>query len=129
MKFLGIDYGEKRIGVAISDDGGVLAFPKAIFENNKAAISKIKNICEEENVDAVVLGESKNLDGTPNIVLNQILIFRDKIEEELNLKVFLEKEFFTSMEARRYEEGNGKIDDKAAALILQRYLDRKNKNN
>jgi putative Holliday junction resolvase len=133
MRFLGIDYGEKRIGIAISDDGGTLAFPKEIIPNTDLAVSKVGKILEIENIRQVVVGESLSFDGTKNKIEVEIEGFVKKLEESFQVKVIREKEFLTTVEARRYgnSEGDAKksIDSSAAALILQRFLDRNNATN
>jgi len=140
MKFLGIDYGSKRIGLASSDEGGQIAFPREVLLNDNKTISKIREICKKEKIGKIVLGESLTLSGEPNPVMEEILNFKKKLEKETGIEIILEKEFSTSALARRGPIAKKPIaterriskkeeffDDKAAALILQRYLD-KNKN-
>ena len=135
MRYLGIDYGSKRVGIALSDDGGSLAFPREILENDKKLIEKIKKICAEEEIRAIVIGVSYNEKGEANRIMEKIEPFKIILEKETGLKVFEEKEFFTSSEARkipgkiigrasRKPESGRSVDDKAAALILQRFLDK-----
>ncbi len=126
MKFMGIDYGTKRVGVAISDENGTLAFPKEIVKNNGELFRKITDMIKTEGVFEVVVGESLDFAGLPNPLMKEIDFFVDKLTKKLGLPVHLEKEFLTSVEARRYEEGK-KTDARAAALILQRYLDRRSR--
>ncbi|MFH0846287.1 MAG: Holliday junction resolvase RuvX [Patescibacteria group bacterium] len=128
MKYLGIDYGEKRVGIATSDDGGNLAFAKTILLNDKFLIENILKICEEEKIEAIVIGESKNLMGEDNPIQKKILIFRDELAKRINCLIYLEPEFMTSMEARHLQEGVKRIDASAAALILKSYLERIKKN-
>ncbi len=138
MKHIGIDYGTKRVGIAISDDGGTLAFPYKIIPNDMALVDTIHNICGEEEVAAIVLGESSDLSGKPNKIMGSIEEFKRNLEAELDLPVYLQKEFMTTVEARGRagkEENNARkvakgetkqADASAAALILQRYLDKRN---
>ena len=137
MRYLGIDYGTKRVGIAISDEMGSLAFPKAIFHNDTELIPNILKLCEEEEVGDIVLGESHTQGGQENKVMKEISEFKEKLEQETGKQIFLESEFMTSMEASRQrfemqrEQGRNtksdktRVDDSAAALILQRFLDRK----
>ncbi len=144
MKFLGIDYGTKRIGIAISDENSILAFPKEIVSNDANAISKVGEIVEKEKISEFVIGESVNFSGKPNAVSDRIEIFISELQKRFNLPIHKQKEFLTSVEARRGGGGKAesspsqahskvkqtkseRIDASAAALILQRYLDRKNK--
>lgn len=138
MRLLGIDYGSKRVGIAISDDGGTLAFPYKILTNNMELMDSIHNICGEENISAIVLGESHDLSGKPNKIMGSIEELKHNLETDLDLPVYLQKEFMTTVEARGREgkeQNNARktlkdksiqADASAAALILQRYLDKKN---
>lgn len=140
---MGIDYGTKRIGVAISDDGGTLAFPKEIVLNNENAMRRLGEIIKEGGVEELVMGESVDFSGKLNALSARIEVFILELKDEFNLPINKQKEFLTSVEARK--EGSskadlspsqahskvkqiksGRIDAGAAALILQRYLDRIN---
>jgi len=141
MKYLGIDYGSKKIGLAISDEEGILAFPYKIIKNDLELLDVVHNICGEEGASAIVLGESCDLSNNPNKIMGSIEEFKQNLEAELGIPIYYEKEFMTSIFARGSDgkETNnarkvkqkykGKIDDSAAALILQRFLDRKSQNN
>ncbi len=138
MRYLGVDYGSKKVGLAISDEEGSFAFPYKIVSNNMELIDTIHNICGEESISAIVVGESNDLSGKPNKIMGSIEDFRKTLEIELELPVYYEKEFMTSIFARGNDgkEVNNarkvkkifgkKVDDSAAALILQRFLDKKN---
>ena len=140
MKHLGIDYGSKRVGIAISDVGATMAFPYKILPNNLELVDNVHNICGEENITAIVLGESHDLSGAPNKIMGSIEEFKHNLEAELELPIFFQKEFMTTVEARGREgkerfnarktskEKSVQADASAAALILQRYLDKKNLN-
>jgi putative Holliday junction resolvase len=144
MRFLGIDYGTKRIGVAISDEEGVLAFPKEIIFNDLDCFKKLGKIIKEENVKEIVIGESVDFSGKLNALSARIEIFILDLEDKFKLPIHKQKEFLTSIEARNSTNTkkilnqsqvhskvkqikSGRIDSSAAALILQRYLDRRNK--
>lgn len=141
MKILGIDYGSKRIGLALSDDEASFAFPYKIIPNNMELVDTIHNICGTEEIGAIVLGESHDLSGQPNKIMGSIEEFKRNIEAELDLPVYFQKEFMTTVEARGRvgkEVNNAKkttkikqasADASAAALILQRFLDKRNLNN
>lgn len=141
MRHLGIDYGSKRVGIAISDEEGSFAFPYKIIPNNMELVDTIHNICGTEEIGAIVLGESHDLSGKPNKIMGSIEEFKRNLEAELELPVYFQKEFMTTVEARGREGkeiNNAKkvvkdkqvgADASAAALILQRYLDKKNLNN
>jgi putative Holliday junction resolvase len=138
MKYLGVDYGSKRVGLALSDESGMLAFPYKILQNDMALVDTVHNICGEEDVSAIVLGESRDLSGMPNKIMGSIEEFKRNLEAELDLPIYFQLEFMTTVEARGRvgkEQNNARkntkeksvnTDASAAALILQRYLDKKN---
>src|SRR3989344_1720724 len=128
MKYLGLDYGAKRIGVALSDDSGKLAFPHATLSNDGTLLEEIKRICHEFNINEIVIGESKNLSGEPNDIMKAIKRFADKVRININLPIHYEDEFMTSRQAARYQGEHEALDASSAALILQSFLDRNNSN-
>ena len=124
MKYLGIDYGTRQVGIAKSDDHGLLAFPHTIFENKKTLISNIREILTREHITAIVLGDSSDSAGKPNKIMPDIIAFKKSLEKEIGVNVYFEPEFFTSIEAEKMKGHDAQSDARAAALILQRYLDR-----
>lgn len=145
MRFLGIDYGAKRIGLAISDENGRLAFPKEIIPNDNNTLNKIGEILENEKVFEIIVGESVDFKGKLNALSARIDVFILDLKEKFNFPVHKQKEFLTSVEARKSNNNkkslslsqthsrvkqikSGRIDASAAALILQRYLDKINLN-
>jgi len=140
MKLLGIDYGSKKVGIAVSDDGATLAFPRKIIANDNKLFDELKSLINEEKIDAIVFGESVNQEGEDNPIMVDIQKFKELLDRELKLPMFMQKESFTSVhaqqpiksekpKARKTKKAVKKDDDQsAAALILQRYLDKKNNN-
>ena len=134
MRYLGIDYGTKKIGIAISDEAGTVAFPRTVIEANREALSAIVELIKKEEVEKVILGESRGLQGEDNPVQEDIQQFKKDLGDLAGLPVEYEREFFTSaLAARQFapEENSRKqnpahdnLDASAAALILQSYLDR-----
>jgi putative Holliday junction resolvase len=124
VRILGIDYGTKKVGFAVSDEAGRLAFPHGVVPNTKNLAEKIHGICATENIGAVVIGESRDFDGTPNSVMKKILPFKKRLEDTLGLSVYFEPEFLTSKQARNIQEDGAMTDASAAAIILQSYLDK-----
>lgn len=143
MKYLGIDYGTKRIGLAISDDLGSLAFPKSTLTNTQNVIHEIITIIDNENIDAVVIGKSLNAQGEENQVQKYIKVFITKLSQEKEgIKIIEQDERGSSIAAASHLFGKGNIanarwtgkdnkkkrehnDAHAASIILQRYLDKK----
>lgn len=134
MKHLGIDYGTKRIGLATSDGGGMMAFPYGVIKAGPTALAEIDELIKKEGVGTVVLGESRNFKGEANAVMEDIAAFKKDLEELTKLPVEYEAEFLSSAAAARQYDGDfgrgerpsqEKLDAAAAAVILQSYLDRK----
>lgn len=122
MKLLGIDYGTKRIGIAVSDDGGRMAFPLTTVLAGPKALAEVGDLIKKNNVEGIVIGESRNFKNEPNVVQEDIDRFKKDIEELTKLPVHYQLEFMTSAQAAR--EGESKqLDASAAALILQQYID------
>lgn len=138
MKHIGIDYGTKRIGIAVSDETGSVAFPLKTIVSGREALSAVTALIKEQGAGAVVLGESRNYKGEPNAVMEDIAQFKKDLEELSSLPVSYEQEFLSSAAAarqyapeeksRKENPSQEKLDAAAAALILQSYLDRKKNN-
>lgn len=143
MRYLGIDYGEKRIGIALSDESAKFSFAHSVILNTGHAevIKAIKKICEENLVNKIVLGRSLNYKGEPNPVMKKIELFKKRLDGAMNLKVIYENESLTTMEAKRPLYGEKTrppiankrrgqkrkktaVDASAAALILKSFLDK-----
>jgi len=124
MKLLGIDFGEKRIGIAISDEEGRMAFPHSVLLNQKGLIEKFKKIINEEKIEKVVIGESKNFAGQPNAIMENIQKFIKEWKEKISTDIVFEPEFLTSIQAEKIQGKNEMLDASAAAIILQSYIDK-----
>lgn len=124
MRLLGIDYGRKRIGIAVSDEAGQFAFPLSVISNDKNIIKNIKKICDEKNVGKIILGKSLDYKGKPNPIMEDIEKFKKVLEKEIGLPVDYEPEFLTSQEAKRGPAKPEKIDASAAAIILRSYIEK-----
>ena len=136
MKSLGIDYGTKRIGVAVSDDTGSIAFPLTTVLAGPKALEEVANIALVNNVEQIIIGESLDFKGEPNEVMEDIEQFKIDIAELASVPVLYEREFMSSAQAARQFAPDGsrkknpsqeKLDAAAAALILQSYLDKQKK--
>lgn len=128
MVFIGIDYGSKRVGVAVSDENATLAFPLAVIENSEKLLEKLKALAEEKAASTFVIGESKDYQGQDNDIMNDIKELTLSLKKE-GFDVLSEPEFMTSIQASRIQ-GEGKmLDASAAAILLQSFLDKKNNKN
>ncbi len=125
-KLIGIDYGEKRVGVAVSDDSGSIAFPKATFPNDRTLLPTLIELIRKENASVVVIGESKNSSGQDNAIMGGVRGLVGDLERSVAVIVHYEPEFYTSVEARR-DTGNKFVDAEAATIILNSYISRTKK--
>lgn len=123
MKYLGLDYGTKRVGVALSDTGGIVAFPKTVLANDDMLVRAIAELAAAEEIGAVVIGEPKTLEGHDNPLVVEVERFIELLAQKLEVPIHREREAFSSVEAGRFAPKGQKHDDAAAAIILQRFLD------
>lgn len=126
MKYIGIDYGTKRIGVAVSDEDGSFAFPKEIVPSAQI-FEYLIEIVKKENISGIVIGESLASNGLENDVVLETRLFAKKLESKIPVPLFFEREGYSTVEAHRYQTKKGNRDDSAAAVILQRFLDKQKK--
>ncbi len=128
---LSIDYGEKRIGLAISDELHLLAHPLKTIKNDKTVFEQILKIVKEYNVDKIVVGYpvwDKDTD-----IVKKIEDFVNKLKKVVELKIEFINEMYSTKIAceklsslgKKYKKYKQKIDSYAAAVILQDYLDAK----
>ena len=122
MRLMAIDYGEKRVGIASTDETGGFALPRAVWPNDKTLLDKILKLKEEEGIEKIIIGESRNLDGSANPIQQAIGRFKVELEKR-GVEVVSHPEVFTTLEARRLQGSTGMTDASAAALILKSFLD------
>jgi len=126
MKYLGIDYGTKRVGLAISDENNKIAFPSAVIQNDSKILQNLKKILNENKIKKVIIGESQNYKMEDNEIMREILDLKEIIEKTMEKDVILHPEFMSSAQAEKIQGKNKMIDASAAAIILQSYLDQEN---
>ncbi len=136
MKYLGIDYGTKKIGIAISDESGAFAFPKEIVPSGIAALRAIVEMVVSEGVQKIIVGNSLTSSGERNVLMEDIDAFIEELHKLTGLPVILSDERFSSTAVRAFDfekpiantRGNSRptdpIDHRAAAIMLQRHLDK-----
>src|SRR3989344_3055620 len=122
MRLLGLDFGEKRIGAAVSDEKRRMAFPYIIIKNNAEKFSVIKKICKNEDISEIIVGLPKNLKGEETKMTEKVKEFGQQLYREIGLKVIFQDEILSTKEAVRLQGRHQKIDASAAALILDSYL-------
>ena len=133
-KFIGLDVGDVRIGVAKCDPLGILATALEVIDRNVTdPIERIKEILSDEGTRKIVIGMPKSLDGTKNLQAEKIEKFISEMKEKIErIEVITVDERYTTTEAehylKNYSKKNGKerrkvVDMVAASIILQKYLD------
>ncbi|MDP3965387.1 MAG: Holliday junction resolvase RuvX [bacterium] len=123
-KYLGIDYGAKRIGVAVSDDKGTIAFPRATINNDADALESLAHLVASEKIGSIVVGDTRSFSNLANPVTKEAEDFVVRLKKELLLPVTSVWEAGSSIEASRYApESASHSDGAAAAIILQRFFD------
>ena len=127
MKILGVDYGTKRIGIAISDEDSQMAFPHSVIENDYKIVDSFEKIIFENKIKAIIIGESKNYKMEDNLIMGDIINLKKVLEKQFDLEVDLHPEVLSSAQAEFFQGKTDMTDAAAASIILQSYLD-SNKN-
>lgn len=138
MRYLGLDLGNRTVGIAISDSLGIIATGVETYrfkeKNLQNALDYVKIIIDDRKVDKVVLGLPKNMDGTLGFQSEYVLEFKSMLEE-IGVQVELFDERLTTMQVTRVmidadlsrQKRKKEVDKLAAVVILQSYLDFINK--
>lgn len=124
MKLMGLDYGTKRVGVALTDDQAMMAFPHVVLPNDAALLKSIEEIVQKEKIDKIVIGHSLDRKGGANAVHEKVEELIQDITLHLGLPVELEPEQYTTQEAIRFQGRTDMTDASAASIILNSYLTR-----
>lgn len=137
MRVLAVDHGEKNIGLAVSDETGTLARPLGVIRHiSKAAdAAQVAERAQREQADLIIVGVSYDEDGTPNLAGRRAIRFAETLRAQTSLPVTLWDESLTTHDARaaRLAAGasrkrrTGHLDEWAAAVLLQDYLDSQEK--
>ncbi len=125
MKILAIDYGEKWIGLAISDDGRKLAFPYKTLENDRKVFSVLDEIVKKEEIYKIVIGLPLNKQMKPTQQTIETENWASELIKKVEFPIDFENEIFTSKAADKLGAKNQHAA--AAAIFLQSYLDKNNK--
>jgi putative holliday junction resolvase len=139
VRALGIDYGVRRIGLALSDASGTLATPWRVVERPPSEPETVRLVCaeiarlsaEDDGLVAVVVGWPRRLDGSPTEQTPRVEAFAHAVERAAGVPVVLQDERLSSIEAesrlarreRDWRVRKQKLDAAAAAVVLQDYLD------
>ena len=121
-RILAIDYGLKRIGIAMTSEAGDFALPLSVIENTEKTVDEIVVLCQKHDVGTIVIGESKDFAQKDNTIMADVRVFAEKLHTQSGLPVVFHPEFMTSQQAERLQGKNDMLDASAATIILQDYL-------
>ena len=134
-RILGLDYGDRRIGLALSDPLGIIAKPLTVIDRQKTAdhISKISEIISERKITSIVVGLPLTLKGQYSKQTEIVLDFIEQLKADLNIPILTIDERLSSIAAKKLLQEQsvktghekGRVDETAAAIFLQEYLDSK----
>jgi len=127
MRLMGIDYGTKRVGVALSDEGGNMAFPHIVLDNDLKLLEKLEEIIDARKVELIVIGHSLNKDGQPNSVHSEVEELIGDLTLRVGLPIHLEPEQYSTQAAIREQGRNKQVDASAASIILNSYITKNKK--
>lgn len=133
-KLLGLDHGDRRFGIALSDAGKIIATPRLVVEGEDALWETLGSLVKEEDIEAVVLGLPLNMDGTEGPRARKVMEFSRVLETKTGLPVLFQDERLSSFEAESALSEAGihgrrrkdRVDMVAAQIILQGYLNQIN---
>ena len=132
MRYLAIDYGTKRTGLAICDSDEIIVSPLAVIQGQKELLRKISEVVKAEGVGAIVLGLPLNMDDSEGPQAKLVLKFADRLKEHLDLPVHLQDERLSSFSAEQKlaaaeftrRKRKKRLDAIAAAEILEVFLEK-----
>ena len=133
MRYLAIDYGDKRTGLAICDHSETIASPLTVIQGQKDLLKKIADVVETERVEAIVLGLPLNMDDSQGPQVKLVFKFADRLKEHLNIPIHFQDERLSTFSAEEklaaadFTRGKKKkrLDAIAAAEILEAFLEQK----
>ena len=135
MRILGIDHGTRRVGIAVSDEMHMIAQPLEFIpaEPFDAFLVRLKEIIAEKEVGLMLIGMPRNMDGSYGPAAEKVREFIVALQAEIQVPIKTWDERLTSVQANRFliesntrrDKRRGKVDQTAAAILLQSYLDSK----
>lgn len=128
---MGIDFGEVRVGLALSDPFQIISQPYKVIPNDESLFKKIREIVNSKNVGKIVLGLPLNLDGEDTAKTREVRKFAEILKKKINIPIVFWDERYTTVEANEIlkkmdygiKESKDVIDKVAASIILKDYLD------
>ena len=136
MRILAVDHGEKRIGLALSDPTATIASPLQVIKHTTRLMdaAQVANLASENDVELIIVGQSFDEDGYPNLAGRRAANFTEILKEQTNLPIELVDESFSTNDAQRTviemgvsrKKRKGHHDALAAVMILRSYIESKN---
>jgi len=131
-RFLAIDYGKKRIGLALTDPLKIFAYPFETLANDINLLNNLQEIVKTKNIVKIILGYPLKESGEETILSKEIRTFKENLQKHLKIDIILWDERYTSSQAleniiesvtkKKKRKDKGLIDRNAAAVILSEYL-------
>lgn len=131
-RFMGIDYGLKRVGIALSDPLHTFAYSLTTLINDESLVSKLKEIIRDKNIQKIILGMPSDEHKSVSSIVDQIRKFKELLSKEFKLEIIEWDETFTSVIAqnriiesvskKKKRKDKGLVDMNSASIILQEYL-------
>lgn len=125
-RVLGIDYGEKRIGLALSDEEQKFSFEYDIWQNYEF-FERIESLIAEQDIEKIVLGFPLNMDGGETQKTQEVKEFKEHLLKQVSIPIEILDERLSSKMAAKIAGSDSEIDSLAAQIILENYLN-KNRN-
>jgi putative Holliday junction resolvase len=133
MRYLAIDYGNRRTGLAVCDPSETIVSPLTVYETNKNLIQKIQELTEKENIKSIVLGLPLNMDNTKGPQARRTIGFSKELQAKIQLPIHFQDERLSSFTAREKmaeaeltkKKKKKRLDAVAAAQILEAFLEKK----
>ena len=125
MRRMGIDFGSKNVGIALTDESGVMAFPHGVLPNDAKLLKSVSSIVMNKKVAEIVIGHSVGYEGTANKIHTAVEAFMLDLTLELGIPIHLEPEHYSTQQAIRIQGKNTQTDAAAAAIILDSFITRK----
>ena len=134
-RILGIDYGLKRIGLALTDPLETFAYPFKTIPNDKNLLNELEVLIRGKNIEKIILGIPSGNNNKNSLIFNRIKSFKEHLNRKFSIEIILWDEAYTSVIAKQRviesvnkkskRQDKGLLDRNSAAIILQEYLDTK----
>ncbi len=121
---MGIDYGKKRVGISVTDEQGMMAFPHGVIKNDSQLLQEIVSIINEKKVTKIIIGYSLDREGKPNEIHSAAEELITDLTLETGLPIHMEPEQYTTQAALRIQGRNDMTDASAATIILENFIAR-----